>query len=87
MPPLLVAAIGAAWAILPPRALSFAGGHAVSLAAYRGPDPTGVPAELRAADIVTRGKYLTEAADCAVCHTVAGGQPFAGGRAFRPRSG
>jgi mono/diheme cytochrome c family protein len=41
-----------------------------------------VPAELRSADLVTRGKYLTEAADCEVCHTTAGGQPFAGGRAF-----
>ena len=77
-----VAAIGAAWAMLPPRALGFAGGHSVPLASYSGPDPTGVPAELRAADVVTRGKYLTEAADCAVCHTTAGGQPFAGGRAF-----
>ena len=77
-----VAAIGAAWAMLPPRALSFAGGHAVPLAAYRGPDPTGVPTELRTGDILTRGKYLTEAADCAVCHTAADGQPFAGGRAF-----
>ena len=47
-----------------------------------GPDPTGVPAELRSADLVTRGKYLAQAADCVVCHTAAGGQPFAGGRAF-----
>jgi mono/diheme cytochrome c family protein len=42
----------------------------------------GVPAELRAADLVTRGRYLTQAADCEVCHTREGGKPFAGGRAF-----
>src|SRR5271168_2458681 len=50
---------------------------------YEGPSPIGVPAELRSADLVTRGKYLTEAADCGVCHTTEGGQPFAGGLAFR----
>jgi mono/diheme cytochrome c family protein len=41
-----------------------------------------VPAELGSADAVARGKYLTQAADCEVCHTAEGGQPFAGGRAF-----
>jgi mono/diheme cytochrome c family protein len=71
-----------AWFMLPPRALSFAGGRTVSLADYRGPGPAGVPAELRSADLVTRGKYLTQAADCEVCHTREGGEPFAGGRAF-----
>ncbi len=31
-----------------------------------------------------RGEYLTKAADCVACHTVAGsGKPFAGGVAFR----
>jgi mono/diheme cytochrome c family protein len=79
---LLVVGGTAAWMLLPPRALSFAGGHAVALSAYEGPSPIGVPAELRSADLVTRGKYLTEAADCEVCHTTEGGQPFAGGRAF-----
>ncbi|MCP1118149.1 cytochrome c [Robbsia andropogonis] len=29
--------------------------------------------------LVIRGKYLAVAADCAACHTVANGQPFAGG--------
>jgi mono/diheme cytochrome c family protein len=77
----IVAAIGA-WMMLPPRALSFAGGHAVTLAAYTGPSPVGVPAPLHSADLVTRGKYLTQAADCVVCHTADGGRPFAGGRAF-----
>jgi mono/diheme cytochrome c family protein len=55
----------------------------VSLADYRGPSPIGVPAELRTADTVTRGRYLAQAADCVVCHTVPGGAPFAGGRAFK----
>jgi mono/diheme cytochrome c family protein len=73
----------AAWMLLPPRALSFAGGNTVTLSAYRGASPSGVPAELRSADLVTRGKYLTEAADCEVCHTAEGSQPFAGGLAFR----
>jgi mono/diheme cytochrome c family protein len=80
---LLVVGGTAAWMLLPPRALSFAGGHAIALSAYEGPSPIGVPAELRAADLVTRGKYLAEAADCEVCHTTEGGQPFAGGLAFR----
>jgi mono/diheme cytochrome c family protein len=71
-----------AWVMLPPRALSFAGAHAVALADYAGPSPIGVPPELRSADLVTRGKYLVDAADCIVCHTRDGGQPFAGGRAF-----
>jgi mono/diheme cytochrome c family protein len=30
-------------------------------------------------DGVSRGRYLVRAADCASCHTVKGGQPFAGG--------
>jgi mono/diheme cytochrome c family protein len=44
--------------------------------------------EISAADVtptpelITRGKYLTIAADCAACHTVPGGKPFAGGFAF-----
>jgi len=31
------------------------------------------------AERVARGSYLARAADCAACHTVAGGAPFAGG--------
>jgi mono/diheme cytochrome c family protein len=78
----VVLAIGA-WFLLPPRALSFAGGRTVSLTDYKGPSPVGVPVELRSADLVTRGRYLTQAADCEVCHTREGGEPFAGGRAFK----
>ena len=33
--------------------------------------------------LVAKGQYLTKAADCAACHTVPGGEPFAGGRAFK----
>jgi len=79
----LVAGAVVAWVMLPPRALSFAGGHAVALADYHGPSPVGAPAELVSADLVTRGRYLARAADCQVCHTIEGGQPFAGGRAFK----
>ena len=32
--------------------------------------------------LIARGEYLTQAADCAACHTAPGRQPFAGGRAF-----
>ena len=31
------------------------------------------------AEVVARGKYLAEAADCAACHSAPGGAPFAGG--------
>ncbi len=80
---IVVAGAGVAWMMLPPGALSFAGGNPVALADYKGPTPTGVPAELRTADLVKRGEYLTKAADCEICHTTEGGQPFAGGRAFK----
>jgi mono/diheme cytochrome c family protein len=78
----VILAVGA-WLLLPPGALSFAGGRTVSLSDYHGPSPAGVPAELRSADAVTRGRYLALAADCQVCHTREGGEPFAGGRAFK----
>jgi len=62
--------------------MDFAGGKTVSLGDYKEANPTGVPAELASADLVTRGEYLTRAADCLACHTAKGGQPFAGGLAF-----
>ena len=34
------------------------------------------------ADLVKRGEYLVTAGDCAACHTVPGGKPFAGGHAL-----
>jgi mono/diheme cytochrome c family protein len=81
---IVVVVLGAgAWFLLPPGALSFAGGRTVSPADYKGASPFGVPAELRSADLITRGRYLTQAADCEVCHTREGGERFAGGRAFK----
>ena len=68
------------------RARASRGGMPSTLAAYNGPSPIGVPAELRAADLVSARQYLAQAADCEFCHTVEGGQPFAGGRAIRRRS-
>jgi mono/diheme cytochrome c family protein len=71
-----------AYLVLGPGPTDFAGGKTVSLMEYHDNDPTGVPAELRSAGIVDRGKYLARAADCVVCHTAQDGAPFAGGRAF-----
>jgi mono/diheme cytochrome c family protein len=68
--------------VLTPKPTDFAQGTRVALAQYHGQDPTGVPAELKAASVVERGEYLTRAADCVVCHTAKDGTPFAGGRAF-----
>jgi mono/diheme cytochrome c family protein len=82
-----IAAFGAAafvaWIVFAPGPMGFADGRRVALSAYDGPSPAGVPVELRAANLVTRGEYLTRAADCQACHTVDGGVPFAGGRAFK----
>ena len=75
-----------AWAALRPGPLDFAGSKTVALSAYEG-HPTGAPADLTATDQLARGKYLTEAADCEACHTVAGGKPFAGGRPFETQFG
>ena len=37
--------------------------------------------------LVSKGEYLTRAADCEACHTTAGGQPFAGGTPFKTPMG
>ena len=80
---ILIVAVGAlAWRTLNPGPLAFAGGPTVALADYHEPNPTGVPAGLAQADIVTRGEYLAKAADCMVCHTAPGGAEYAGGLAF-----
>lgn len=51
----------------------------------RGDEPqppiAGIPADLHSS--ISRGEYLTKAADCVACHTVKGGTPFAGGRPFK----
>ncbi|MFZ1869545.1 MAG: cytochrome c [Steroidobacteraceae bacterium] len=66
-----------------PGPMAFAGGARVSLADYRGHNPTGLPDSLAGASLVARGEYLARAADCAVCHTAPGGGLFAGGLAIR----
>ncbi|PKU25222.1 alcohol dehydrogenase [Telmatospirillum siberiense] len=71
------------WFVVGPGPLDFAGGKTVAIAAYSGANPTGVPVEFAKDDLVTRGRYLTQAADCQACHTTEGGLPFAGGRAFK----
>ena len=79
----VVAGLGVfAWFATRPGPMDFAGGQTVELAAYKGPAPTGVPADFASTDPVARGKYLTQAADCQACHTAKGGVPFAGGLAF-----
>jgi mono/diheme cytochrome c family protein len=79
----VVVGAGAAWVMLPPGALAFAGGRPVALADYKGASPTGVPEVLRAASLVQRGEYLARAADCQICHTTEGGALYGGGRAFK----
>ncbi len=82
----LLAAYGAFLAT-GPGPLAFDKGASVALADYKGPSPTGVPAELVSADILTRGEYLARAGGCQSCHTAPGGKAFAGGRAFRTAFG
>ena len=48
-------------------------------------DPGSEAASVAVADQaeqLARGAYLTRAGDCMACHTVRGGQPYAGGRAI-----
>jgi mono/diheme cytochrome c family protein len=80
----IVIAIGGAilWRVLVLGPMAFAGGTPVPLADYHAADPTGVPAELKAADVVKGGEYLARAADCMVCHTGTGGGEYAGGLAI-----
>jgi mono/diheme cytochrome c family protein len=78
-----IVALGAVWYVRGPGPMDFTGGKNVALADYKEGDPTGVPAAMRQASLVERGKYLTEAADCVVCHTAPGGKEYAGGFAFK----
>jgi mono/diheme cytochrome c family protein len=80
---LIAAAVAfAGYLVFAPGPTAFAQGKRVPLADYHDKDPTGVPDELKSASLVERGEYLTRAADCVACHTVKGGEPFTGGRAF-----
>lgn len=80
----LMAAVVAfiAYLVFAPGPTAFAKGQRIALADYHDKDPTGVPDELKSASLEVRGEYLARAADCAACHTVRGGETFAGGRAF-----
>jgi len=77
---IILAAFG--WRVIYPGPTAFAGGPTVALADYHAANPTGVPADLAAADPVKRGEYLARAADCLVCHTAPDGKDYAGGLAF-----
>ena len=87
----LVAIVGigwVAWLATGPGPLAFATAGQPAGAVYSGPSPTGVPDELAQADLITRGEYLTRAADCLGCHTAQdGGTPWAGARAFKTSFG
>jgi mono/diheme cytochrome c family protein len=78
---LLLAACGA-WFLRGPGPMAFAAGNGTRPSDYRGADPTGVPASLAQAPLISRGEYLARAADCVVCHTARGGALFAGGFPF-----
>jgi mono/diheme cytochrome c family protein len=78
----LIIGVGVALYLRGPGPTDFASGSRVELTAYKEADPTSVPASLQGADPVTRGEYLTRAADCMVCHTARGGTPYAGGFGF-----
>jgi mono/diheme cytochrome c family protein len=41
------------------------------------------PSQPTGAALVARGEYLATAADCVACHSVPGGEPYAGGLAFK----
>jgi len=59
---LLIVAAVFAWKIFNPGPMAFAGGSTVALTDYQAADPTGVPADLKNADVVRRGEYLARAA-------------------------
>ena len=80
---IVVVALGAAgWMYLGRNPMAFAGGSTVALQDYQASSVTGVPAQLAKADLVTRGEYLTHAADCQACHSAPGSAPFTGGFAL-----
>ena len=56
-----------------------ASGALVAVNLLRGTTGGPVQAVRAPADVVARGKYLAEAADCAACHSAPGGDP----RVFR----
>ena len=59
----------------------------LSLMAVVGLFSLAAQAEESGVDLIKRGEYLTQAADCVACHTTKDGKPFAGGLAFKTPMG
>jgi mono/diheme cytochrome c family protein len=68
--------------VVGPGPMAFSKGRKVDLAEYHAANPSGAPAALAQASLIKKGEYLAKAADCQVCHTAKGGEPYAGGFAF-----
>jgi mono/diheme cytochrome c family protein len=79
---LLLISVVAFFYIVGPGPMAFSKGRKADLADYHATTPSGVPAALAQASPIKQGEYLAKAADCMVCHTAKGGQPYAGGFAF-----
>ena len=71
----------AASAILVVLALAATGFASINLLRGRTGGPVQKPDA--PAELVARGRYLAQAADCTACHTAPGGAPFAGGLAMQ----
>jgi mono/diheme cytochrome c family protein len=72
--------------LLIPLCVALAGVAAYAWLTRSDPAPGSAPllhGALASAPQIKRGEYLARAADCVACHTVAGGQPFAGGLPFK----
>ena len=79
---LLIIAVAAFFFVVGPGPMAFSKGRKVDLADYHAANPSGVPAALAQASMIKKGEYLAKAADCLVCHTAKGGEPYAGGFPF-----
>ena len=69
------------FAIVAIAGIALAGVASINLLAGKRGGPVQIPNA--SPDVIARGKYLAEAADCAACHTAPGGAPFAGGLAMQ----
>ena len=78
----LIGVIVLGWYATRPGPMTFAAGKTVALDAYSG-HPTGVPADFSEKDLIARGRYLAQAADCEACHTASETRRYAGGLAFK----
>jgi mono/diheme cytochrome c family protein len=58
-------------------------GSAVSWRLLNRDPEISAPDVVPSPELVARGEYLARAADCAACHNVPGGEPFAGGLPFK----